>query len=160
MRTSILACSALMALGLAASPALAAAPSVPAPVWRTDATAGITQSLDLIGLVPGGQATAVKLTGATPTQYFDFGVRADEIISSAVLELDYTASPSLLPATSQINVFLNGELQSSQSLTKETIGKPAHISVPLNANRDKKGKSVSSKNSEIKLKLYLPSCVT
>ena len=132
MRASALACSALLALGLVGA-APAAEPAVPAPVWRTDATAGITQSLDLIGLVPGGQATAVKLTGATPTQYFDFGVRADEIVSSAVLELDFTASPSLLPSTSQINVFLNGELQSSQALTKDTIGKPAHISVPLNA---------------------------
>ena len=132
MRASVLACSALLALGLAGA-APAAEPAVPAPVWRTDATAGITQSLDLIGLVPGGQATAVKLTGATPTQYFDFGVRADEIVSSAVLELDFTASPSLLPSTSQINVFLNGELQSSQALTKDTIGKPSHISVPLNA---------------------------
>ncbi len=138
-RTCALACSGALLVGtalisaVAADAALAAAGNVPAPVWRTDATASTTQSLDLIGLVPGGQATAVKLTGATPTQYFDFGVRADEIVSSAVLELDFTASPSLLPATSQINVFLNGELQGSQALTKDTIGKPAHISVPLNA---------------------------
>ena len=142
MRASVLACSALLALGLAGA-APAAEPAVPAPVWRTDATAGITQSLDLIGLVPGGQATAVKLTGATPTQYFDFGVRADEIVSSAVLELDFTASPSLLPSTSQINVFLNGELQSSQALTKDTIGKPSHISVPLNAKAMKSRNQVA-----------------
>ncbi len=114
---------------LAAEPAAASA----APVWRTDAAAPVSETLDLIGLVPGGRATAVKLTGANSTQYFDFGVRSDEFVSGAQLELDFTASPSLLPATSQINVFLNGELQGSSALTKETIGKPSHLSIPLNA---------------------------
>ena len=101
-------CSACLALAVGLASPLSAAPNQeaahdaqpqkPSAVWRTDATTNVAQTLDLISLVPGGQATAIKLTGATPTQYFDFGVRADEIISSAVLELDYTASPSLLPA--------------------------------------------------------------
>ena len=125
---------------LAASIALAfgtlsvnAAPQQPAPVWRTDATATVSQSFDLIRLVPGGLATAVKLTGANPTQYFDFGVRADEVVSQATLDLAFTPSPSLIAGTSQLNVYLNGQLQGSQAITKEMLGKSAQISVPLNA---------------------------
>ena len=70
-----LAASLTLALGLA-EPVFTA--DTPAPVWRTDATASVTESHDLIRLVPGGLATAEKLKGAMPTQNFDFGVRADE----------------------------------------------------------------------------------
>ena len=122
--------AATIAMAFASVPASAA--DTPAPVWRTDATATVSESLDLIRLVPGGQATAVKLTGANATQYFDFGVRGDEIVSQGTLDLQFTPSPSLLPATSQINVYLNGELQGVQSITKEMLGKPSSMSVALN----------------------------
>ena len=89
-RVTALAASLTLALGLA-EPVFAA--DTPAPVWRTDATASVTESHDLIRLVPGGLATAVKLTGSMPTQYFDFGVRADEIVSKATLDLTFTPSP-------------------------------------------------------------------
>ena len=112
-----LAASLTLALGLA-EPVFAA--DTPAPVWRTDATASVTESHDLVRLVPGGLATAVKLTGSMPTQYFDFGVRADEIVSKATLDLTFTPSPSLLAGTSQVNVYLNGELQGVTAITKET----------------------------------------
>lgn len=126
-----LAASLTLALGAAVSTVRAA--DAPAPVWRTDATASVTDSYDLIRLVPGGQATSVKLTGAQSTQYFDFGVRADEIVSQANLELAFTPSPSLLPGTSQLNVYLNGELQGVHQITKENLGKPVRVTVPLNA---------------------------
>ena len=125
-----IAASLTLALGLA-EPVFAA--DAPAPVWRTDATASVTESHDLIRLVPGGLATAVKLTGAMPTQYFDFGVRADEIVSKATLDLSFTPSPSLIPGTSQLNVYLNGELQGVTAITKEMLGKPTSLSVALNA---------------------------
>lgn len=146
-------CSACLALAVGLASPLSAAPNQeaahdaqpqkPSAVWRTDATTNVAQTLDLIGLVPGGQATAVKLTGANPTQYFDFGVRADEIVSSAALELDFTASPSLIAATSQINVFLNGELQGSHALAKDTMGKPAHASFALNPKAMKKRNQIA-----------------
>ena len=119
-----IAASLTLALGLA-EPVFAA--DAPAPVWRTDATASVTESHDLIRLVPGGLTTAVKLTGAMPTQYFDFGVRADEIVSKATLDLSFTPSPSLIPGTSQLNVYLNGELQGVTAITKEMLGKPIEI---------------------------------
>ncbi len=125
--------AAAAAIALAFGTLSANAADAPAPVWRTDATATVSQSFDLIRLVPGGLATAVKLTGANPTQYFDFGIRADEVVSQATLELAFTPSPSLIPGTSQLNVYLNGELQGVQAITKEMLGKSAQISVPLNA---------------------------
>lgn len=131
VKRTLCAAAASLALALGALSASAAEP--PAPVWRTDATATVSQSLDLIRLVPGGLATAVKLTGASPIQYFEFGVRADEVVSQASLELAFTPSPSLIAGTSQINVYLNGEMQSTQPITKEMLGKSTQITVPLNA---------------------------
>ncbi len=122
----------LLSVAAGSAPVFSAA-EIPQPVWRTDATAATSETLDLIRLVPGGRATAVKLTGAAPAQYFDFGVRADEFVSQAVLELAFTPSPSLLPGTSQVNIYLNGELQGTHAIAKESLGKPTRASFPLNA---------------------------
>ena len=101
--------------------------------WRTDVIAVTTDAVNLMSLVPGGKTTAIKLTGANPIQYFDMGVKSDEMVSRLTLELDFTPSPSLLPGTSQINVYLNGELQSTKALAKDAPGKASHVSIPLNA---------------------------
>lgn len=100
--------------------------------WRTDVIAVNTDAVNLMSLVPGGRTTAVKLTGANPIQYFDMGVKSDEMVSKLTLELDFTPSPSLLPGTSQINVYLNGELQSTNALAKDAPGKASHLSIALN----------------------------
>lgn len=67
------------------TPAPSAAPMQPAadfaPVWRTDATGTRTEIKPLLNLVPGGQAKSVKLTGLVKNQFFDFGVRSDDVIS-------------------------------------------------------------------------------
>ena len=98
---------------------------------RNDVTSLETSSMDLISLVPGGQATAVKLTGSSNVQYFDFGVRADEIVSQALLELEFTPSSSLLAGTSQINVYLNGVLQKTTALAKDAPGKLNRLEIAL-----------------------------
>lgn len=108
------------------------AQQAPAPVWRTDVTGSFTQALSLMNLVPGGQARSIKLIGLNNVQYFDFGVRADEVVSEARLELAYTPSPVVLPKVSQINFYLNGELQQSIPLADGTAGKPSQLSVQLN----------------------------
>ncbi len=122
----------LLASSSLAAPAAMVSAQTAAPVWRTDVTGSRTESLPLIGLVPGGQAKSVKLTGLLKNQYFDFGVRADELVSAATLSLHFTASPAVLPSVSQINVFLNGELQRSVPLEKEQIGSVSEIELPLN----------------------------
>lgn len=101
--------------------------------WRTDVIATTTDAVNLMNLVPGGKTTAIKLTGANPVQYFDLGIKSDEMVSRLTLELDFTPSPSLLPGTSQVNVYLNGQLQSTNALAKEAMGKASHLSIPLNA---------------------------
>lgn len=98
-----------------------------APVWRTDATGTRTEIKPLLNLVPGGQAKSVKLTGLVKNQFFDFGVRSDDVISRADLELSFTASPSVLDTTSQLNIYLNGQLQQTAVLTKDMIGKPSKL---------------------------------
>ncbi|MBS5218271.1 MAG: cellulose biosynthesis cyclic di-GMP-binding regulatory protein BcsB, partial [Sutterella wadsworthensis] len=114
----------------AAAPAQTQEP--PQPVWRTDVAGSRIEKASLIGLVLGGQARSVRLSGLSRTQFFDFGVRADEVVSRASLDLAFTVSASVLPQVSQLNFFVNGVLQQSVNLTKEMIGTPAKLSVPLN----------------------------
>ncbi len=115
----------------------------PSAQWRTDVIAVTNDAVNLMSLVPGGKTTAIKLTGANPVQYFDLGVKSDEMFSRVTLELDYTPSPSLMPGTSQINVYLNGELQSTNALDKDSIGKPSHLSIPINAKALKNQNQIS-----------------
>ena len=118
-------------------------PSTVAPVWRTDVTGSFTQKIPLLKLVPGGQATGIRLTGVNNVQYLDFGVRADELVSSATLELAFTASPSLIPVRSQINVYLNGQLQQSLPVTAEALGKLNRAQVTLDPKQVKTVNQIS-----------------
>ena len=104
------------------------------PVWRTDVTSNITQRLELFKLVPGGQAQNIRLTGVNNRQVFDFGVRNDELLSKAVLELNFTASPALIAGRSQINVLLNGQVQRSLAITPEMLGKRFNAQIMLDPN--------------------------
>ena len=110
----------------------ASAPVRPAPA---DAAAQRLRSLPLASLAPGGGAYPVRLTGTEPTQYFDFALRRDEAVSQAQLQLVMTPSASLLPETSQVNVFLNGELQSTVQLTKSLLGQRSEASVSLDVRQ-------------------------
>ena len=102
------------------------------PEWRHDLTATLNDTTGLIGMVPGGQAQSVKLDGVNNIQYFDFGVRADELVTKAHVNLDFTASPSLIANYSQLNVYLNDQLQQSLPLTALGVGKPVQTQVTLN----------------------------
>lgn len=53
---------------------------------------------------------SMVLRGVNPNGSIEFGMRSDEVISRAVLNLEYTPSPSLLPIQSQLKVYLNDEL--------------------------------------------------
>lgn len=99
--------------------------------WRNDLTATLNDTTGLIGMVPGGQAKSVKLDGVNTTQYFDFGLRADEMVSKAEVNLNFTASPSLLANYSQLNVYLNDQLQRSISLQTVGLGKAVGLPVAL-----------------------------
>ena len=50
-------------------------------------------------------------------------MRSDELVANALLNLEYTPSPSLLPVQSQLKVYLNDELMGVLPVTKEQLGK-------------------------------------
>lgn len=52
-------------------------------------------------------------------------MRSDEVVTKAMLNLEYTPSPSLLPVQSQLKVYLNDELMGVLPVTKEQLGKNA-----------------------------------
>lgn len=127
-------CMTLATLPLATAgwaAATAATTQTPAPVWRTDVMGSGTAQLPLLSLVPGGVTRTVRLSGLETTQYFDFGMRMDEVVTRATLNLAFTVSAAVLPTVSQVNVRLNGELQQSITLDASMIGKPAQVTVLL-----------------------------
>lgn len=62
---------------------------------------------------------ALKLQGASPDGYLEFGVRSDEYVSQAILDLEFTPSPSLLPIESHLNIYLNDEIMGVIPLKKK-----------------------------------------
>jgi hypothetical protein len=72
------------------------------------------------------------LRGINPNGGVEFGMRSDEVVSNALLNLEYTPSPSLLPVQSQLKVYLNDELMGVLPVTKEQLGKKTLAQVPIN----------------------------
>lgn len=66
---------------------------------------------------------SMVLRGINPNGGVEFGMRSDEVVSKAMLNLEYTPSPSLLPVQSQLKVYLNDELMDVLPVTKEQLGK-------------------------------------
>ncbi len=75
---------------------------------------------------------SMVLRGINPNGGVEFGMRSDEVVSKAVLNLEYTPSPSLLPVQSQLKVYLNDELMDVLPVTKEQLGKKTLAQVPIN----------------------------
>lgn len=72
------------------------------------------------------------LTGLGPNLVIPFTVARDDIAVKSVLTLSWTASPSLIPVRSQLNIRVNGELQKSIALTSEMLGKKTTLDVEIN----------------------------
>lgn len=91
-----------------------------APVVVEDAPSrDVKLSFAQIAPPPG----SMVLRGSNPDGGVEFGMRSDEVVSKALLNLTYTPSPSLLPITSQLKVYLNDELMDVLPVTKEQLGK-------------------------------------
>ncbi|MGV7091233.1 cellulose biosynthesis cyclic di-GMP-binding regulatory protein BcsB [Siccibacter turicensis] len=106
-------------------------PGVPranAPIVAQDAPSrDVTLSFAQIAPPPG----SMVLRGTNPNGAIEFGMRSDEVVSSAMLNLEYTPSPSLLPVQSQLKVYLNDELMDVLPVTKEQLGKKTRAQVPI-----------------------------
>ncbi|WP_174510199.1 cellulose biosynthesis cyclic di-GMP-binding regulatory protein BcsB [Klebsiella oxytoca] len=101
----------------------AAAPVVVENVPSRD----VKLSFATIAPAPG----SMVLRGAHPDGSVEFGMRSDEVVTKAVLNLDYTPSPSLLPVQSQLKVYLNDELMGVLPVTKEQLGKKINAQIPI-----------------------------
>ena len=108
-----------------------------ASVWRTDLMGAFTSQTALLKMIPGGQADSIRMSGLHNEQYFDFGLRSDELVSEAKIQLNFTASPSLIPIRSQLNVFLNGQLQKTIPVEESALGKMVRLEVELDPKQVK-----------------------
>lgn len=109
-------------------------------VVAPEAVAGVTNdrsqapvrndTLSFKTLAPEG---SMVLRGIQNTSQMTFTVRSDEVVSQAVLNLDYTVSPALLPLVSHIKIYLNDELMGIVPVNQESPGKRGTMTLPLNA---------------------------
>lgn len=86
-------------------------------------------TLSFAQIAPGLGNMALK--GILPDGRVTFDTRRDEVVSTAVLNLEYTPSPALLPVQSQLKVYLNEELMGVLPVTKEQLGKKTVAQMPI-----------------------------
>ena len=67
---------------------------------------------------------AFVLRGIAPEGQIEFGVRSDEVVTQATLNLQFTPSPSLIPVESQLKVYLNDQLMGVVAIGADQLGKP------------------------------------
>ena len=73
----------------------------------------------------------LKLRGVSSSIGIPFGVRTNELVQSASLNLRYSYSPSLLPELSHLRVSVNGVTVSAIELNHDESGKFKTVSVPI-----------------------------
>lgn len=111
----------------AAAPASADAATTTPVVVEDAPSRDVKLSFAQIAPPPG----SMVLRGSNPDGGIEFGMRSDEVVSKAMLNLTYTPSPSLLPTTSQLKVYLNDELMGVLPVTKEQLGKKVSTQIPI-----------------------------
>lgn len=104
--------------------ATAVATLAPAPALPWTRTSSFTQL---------GRPGDLLLTGMRNAATIEFQVRRDRLVQGARLDLGFTASPALTPTLSHLRVYLNDELVDVVPINKEDLGKPASVSLPLDA---------------------------
>lgn len=102
-------------------------PAAPVVVVDNAPTRDVKLTFAKIAPPPG----SIVLRGARPEGTVAFGMRSDEVVAKALLNLDYTPSPSLLPVQSQLKVYLNDELMGVLPVTKEQLGKKVSAQIPI-----------------------------
>ena len=102
-------------------------PAAPVVVLDNAPTRDVKLTFAKVAPPPG----SMVLRGARPEGSVEFGMRSDEVVAKALLNLDYTPSPSLLPVQSQLKVYLNDELMGVLPVTKEQLGKKVSAQIPI-----------------------------
>ena len=117
-----------LAQGKPAAPATAApSPTLPA-IAQPAAPAGTTREMTLTQL---GVDYAINLRGISGTVGIPFSVRADELVTSAALKLNYAYSPALIPELSHIKVSINDVLVTTLPVVRGEAGKPQSAEIPI-----------------------------
>ncbi|WP_417616618.1 cellulose biosynthesis cyclic di-GMP-binding regulatory protein BcsB [Oceanisphaera sp.] len=98
----------------------------------THAAPSRTAELSFEQSLPSSDGSLV-LRGVDPHGYIEFGVRSDEVVSSAMLNLTFTPSPALLPTESQVKVYLNDEMMGVVSITPDQLGRRSQVQIPLDS---------------------------
>jgi len=129
-----------MALLLSMTPVVQAAPETFSQPITTpsslraepgiDPAAPVRNSLSTFSEIapPPGNFT---LLGTRTQGQIEFGVRSDEVVTKAVLNLTFRPSPSLIPSLSHLKVYLNDELAGLVPITAEELGKTSQVQVPI-----------------------------
>ncbi|CAD5109613.1 cellulose biosynthesis cyclic di-GMP-binding regulatory protein BcsB [Zestomonas carbonaria] len=128
MNTPHLIRSAL--LGVAAAFAPLAVLASPAPT--VDATEVVLERS--IGLAELSSPGALVVRNVLRNLYAEFGVRSDELISAAELQLIYTPSPSMNTELSHIKVYLNDELMGVLPVLRPDPGREIEQQVRLDTD--------------------------
>lgn len=81
-------------------------------------------------LLPSPDGNLV-LRGVDPQGYIEFGVRSDEVVTRAMLNLAFTPSPALLPTESQVKIYLNDEMMGVVPIQPEQLGQRNQVQIPL-----------------------------
>ncbi|MDM0020207.1 cellulose biosynthesis cyclic di-GMP-binding regulatory protein BcsB [Variovorax saccharolyticus] len=105
--------------GAAATPPAAAQPAQPT---------GTARDLTLTQL---GIDYAINLRGTSGTVGIPFSVRADELVTSASLKLNYAYSPALIPELSHLKVSVNDVLVTTLPVVRGEAGKPQSAEIPI-----------------------------
>lgn len=123
-------------LALAIIGPISAAKSVtPVPTVQTAPTSSAPSRIVDILFKNLSFATGNFTLNSINNQYgqIEFNVRNDEVVSQAVLNLQFTPSPSLIPIESQIKIYLNDELMGVVPITQEQLGHSSRVQVPIDA---------------------------
>lgn len=118
MKRSLIVLLALCSLASAAAPSktISAGP-------RSE-----TRHLTLLQL---GNKEVYKLRNTDGQTTLNFGFRADELATRAVLHLHYSYSPALIPLQSHIRVLLNEQVVGVLPVTRENGGQPLIRDIPV-----------------------------
>jgi len=126
----MLGCVAVVQAAPQTSGALNAPQPLPEVNALVDANAPLRDSQLVFNQVapPPGSMT---LRGTEPSSQIEFGVRSDEVVTRALLNLSYRPSPALIPTLSQLKVYLNDELVGLVTVTADQLGKENQKQIPI-----------------------------
>ncbi|MEX3980393.1 cellulose biosynthesis cyclic di-GMP-binding regulatory protein BcsB [Paraburkholderia sp. EG287A] len=93
-----------------------------------------------------GAQYALNLRGVDGSNTLPVGVRDDQVVSGARLNLRYAYSPALLPDLSHINVLVNDQVAASIAVPKDTAGASLQRTIALPAY-------LFTSNSKLRLQL-------